>query len=430
MKELSVEEKARAYDEAIERAIKIISGEGVEAPPDWTTCEVIFPELKKSEDESIRKALIDYFNDFTLPTFEGLEPKKILAWLEKQDGITNLLSDEDENRIAKVVLSNCASSFINYLETHKYEGKMCVSNEEWEDIENAFHNAMWDRLHRYYCKYIEKQGEQKPADKVEPKFKVGDWIVINGFTILITDVHNDLYDTIFENGEHRIYDTNVIDKDAHLWTIKDAKDGDVLFQDLMGGKTFIYNGVNPDMAILYSFIISNDGEDVLPYHIGKPNTGIGYIEENKNIIHPATKEQRDTLFATMKEAGYEWDAEKKELKKVEQKSSEWTEEDERKLESIIDSIRFLSFTHPEWKPVYDGDIEWLNGIKDRIYLQPRQEWTEEDSDAIEQAIIALEDMFDKDHPLSCYSGYKLPFDKAAERLKSIKNRIFPQTEEG
>ena len=85
----------------------------------------------------------------------------------------------------------------------------------------------------------------------------------------------------------------------------------------MCGKTFIYNGINPDMAILYSFLISNDGEDVLPYHIGKPNTGIGFIEENKNIIHPATKEQRELLFAKMKEAGYEWNAEKKEVKKIE-----------------------------------------------------------------------------------------------------------------
>jgi hypothetical protein len=59
------------------------------------------------------------------------------------------------------VLTSCALSFINYLDAHKYEGKMCVSNGECEDIENAFHNAMWDRLHRYYCKYIEKQGKQK-----------------------------------------------------------------------------------------------------------------------------------------------------------------------------------------------------------------------------------------------------------------------------
>jgi len=32
--------------------------------------------------------------------------------------------------------------------------------------------------------------------------------------------------------------------------------------------------------------------------------------------YPATKEQRDLLFKKMKEAGYEWDAEKKELRKI------------------------------------------------------------------------------------------------------------------
>ena len=35
-----------------------------------------------------------------------------------------------------------------------------------------------------------------------------------------------------------------------------------------------------------------------------------------NQLKPATKEQRDLLFSKMKEAGYEWDAEKKELKKI------------------------------------------------------------------------------------------------------------------
>lgn len=46
--------------------------------------ETLIPELKESEDERIRKGLITYFNDFTLPTFGGLDPKKILVWLEKQ----------------------------------------------------------------------------------------------------------------------------------------------------------------------------------------------------------------------------------------------------------------------------------------------------------------------------------------------------------
>lgn len=32
-------------------------------------------------------------------------------------------------------------------------------------------------------------------------------------------------------------------------------------------------------------------------------------------LYPATKEQRDTFMKAMNDAGYEWDSEKKELKK-------------------------------------------------------------------------------------------------------------------
>jgi lipid II:glycine glycyltransferase (peptidoglycan interpeptide bridge formation enzyme) len=46
---------------------------------------------------------------------------------------------------------------------------------------------------------------------------------------------------------------------------------------------------------------------------------LGTIEKDAEHYHPANKEQRDTLFAKMEEAGYEWDAEKKELKKKSQR---------------------------------------------------------------------------------------------------------------
>ena len=88
---MTQEEKARAYDEAIKRARKINSGEGVEASPDWTICEVIFPELKVSKDEMIRKALIDGFTVMKESkncgkTFSNhnIPVADILAWLEKQ----------------------------------------------------------------------------------------------------------------------------------------------------------------------------------------------------------------------------------------------------------------------------------------------------------------------------------------------------------
>ena len=38
--------------------------------------------------------------------------------------------------------------------------------------------------------------------------------------------------------------------------------------------------------------------------------------QNKTAFQPATKEQSDLLFQKMREAGYEWDTEKKELKKI------------------------------------------------------------------------------------------------------------------
>ena len=211
--------------------------------------------------------------------------------------------------------------------------------------------------------------KQKSAD--QPKFKVGDWITNGEFTWYIKKVGNNFYD--LESPDGRVVDDTIshVDEHFHSFTIEDAKDGDVLFQDLMGGKTFIYNGINPDMAILYSFIISNDGEDVLPYHIGKPNTGIGYIEENKNIIHPATKKQRDLLFQKLKEAGYEWDINKKELKKIEHKSS-WNEEDSPYYDDICEILINLlhSKTTDINKDAIKKDLDWLISIENRYTWKP------------------------------------------------------------
>lgn len=81
MKELSIEEKAQKYNEALERAKGVIEQnplmeylkKGI---------EYIFPELKESEDERIRKALIR-FHKSTIDV-DGIKGEDILAWLEKQ----------------------------------------------------------------------------------------------------------------------------------------------------------------------------------------------------------------------------------------------------------------------------------------------------------------------------------------------------------
>ena len=80
-------EKAKAYDEAIERARKLY-GNGI--------TEEIFHELKESEDEEIRRWIIDdiKFNISNEPLNNSEYKKKAekaIAWLEKQ-GERNLPS--------------------------------------------------------------------------------------------------------------------------------------------------------------------------------------------------------------------------------------------------------------------------------------------------------------------------------------------------
>jgi len=56
MKELSIEQKAKAYDEALERMKSWARGEYPECFTEaQKAAEFIFPELAESEDERIRK---------------------------------------------------------------------------------------------------------------------------------------------------------------------------------------------------------------------------------------------------------------------------------------------------------------------------------------------------------------------------------------
>lgn len=81
MKQLSIEEKAKRYDEALEKANNTI--EVNQAISDIVECvESLFPELAESEGERIRKYIVEaveLHKDFT----QGRK-ERIYAWLEKQ----------------------------------------------------------------------------------------------------------------------------------------------------------------------------------------------------------------------------------------------------------------------------------------------------------------------------------------------------------
>lgn len=81
---MTQEEKAKAYDEALDRA-KVMHEEGMMTE----RLEYLFPELKESEDEKIRKELIDaiqsLWDNDALPMPLSLKRKDAwIAWLERQ----------------------------------------------------------------------------------------------------------------------------------------------------------------------------------------------------------------------------------------------------------------------------------------------------------------------------------------------------------
>lgn len=96
MKELSIKEKAKRYDEAIERAkgthnsAKSDKENGVtDKITEYTIqlTETIFPELKESEDEKLRKEILQIVKESEDSFYMVLTPNKreaLIAWLEKQ----------------------------------------------------------------------------------------------------------------------------------------------------------------------------------------------------------------------------------------------------------------------------------------------------------------------------------------------------------
>ena len=79
---MTQEEKARAYDEALTTAKRIISKNCSEVEKLCLKC--IFPQLAESEDERIRQAIIHYILYETKGAISEATEHTWVKWLEKQ----------------------------------------------------------------------------------------------------------------------------------------------------------------------------------------------------------------------------------------------------------------------------------------------------------------------------------------------------------
>lgn len=207
MKELSIQQKAKRYDEVIERARYWEKN-----PTVWSSddiCQKLFPELKESEDERIRKALIHLITeqDGYLTAVNGISTKDILSWLEKQGeqkSAKNIVETWKDMRLEVYQQasgnrheSNCSDDTTKMFSLNDIDEIIEKMSEQKPVIEGTFVNV--DEVREgfmqevYGALYADPTNDranqiidafdhlptitiQKPADKVKPKFKHGDII--------------------------------------------------------------------------------------------------------------------------------------------------------------------------------------------------------------------------------------------------------------
>lgn len=189
----------------------------------------------------------------------------------------------------------------------------------------------------------------------------------------IKNITEDKYTLVGCDGSVTTRPIQEVDKSASAFHIQDAKDGDVLLAS--DGSIFIFAGVD-DCACKYYVALTADNY----VKINKETKG-GYWETSR-AVHPATKEQRDTLFVKMHEAEYDWDAEKKKLKKIDwnkhikyepncpsiiEENTKWSEEDEYMLDETIQHLKQLIEIDKAKHcgcdvQYYQRDIDWLESL--------------------------------------------------------------------
>lgn len=117
-------QKEKAYDEALKKIRQFIDGYS-RREISKEELEDIFPELKESEDERIRKSLIEHLqydvddmvkSDFPFDYEAEIEElSKYIAWLKKLD--VQKWTEEDEKRLQSCISTLQVKSLIGDVDT-------------------------------------------------------------------------------------------------------------------------------------------------------------------------------------------------------------------------------------------------------------------------------------------------------------------------
>lgn len=189
---------------------------------------------------------------------------------------------------------------------------------QWEKFNGQLKQHRIRQIKNEINYYRQKLAENEELLKglTKTKFKVDDWIAYNEnkSSITPTQIINITEDNKYIVSGNWSYNFRTLEADWHLWTIADAKDGDVL---VLNGSSKEYKWI----GIFKAHTSDTSFSSHCHYNCGMCEfvTDIARCTKHGtkyNDIRPATNEERELLFAKMKEAGYGWDSDKKELYKI------------------------------------------------------------------------------------------------------------------
>lgn len=259
---------------------------------------------------------------------EGITDKPVDCYIRQEKAISPYGTKDCERvssfKIEKGKWYMCIKSVIYNGVEYFTEGQVYNSHADDKLETNVAHETMGAWI---YALPSHIEDYFRPATVGEilytPKFKVGDWITDGEYTWLIEGIHNSFYDIVSPEGCGTDDTISHVDGHFRLWTIQDAKEGDVLandyfiviFKRLWQCKTAFDWSCGIEFADnIWTF--DSMGED----------------DFDPTGFHPATKKQRDLLFSKIKEAGYKWNKETHELKKIVKR---WRDDETQQISGYV-----------------------------------------------------------------------------------------------
>ena len=368
--------------------------------------ETLIPELKKDDMERIKENCIHFLElqkshhastveiDECIDWLNGLVPPKWLYRLEYKDGTCGLWYNGEgkwcfEQGIGSLIGCKTKNLPMDHDERYKQDGRdwfsSCSNKEDllhWYSLDDAeelirkgfvFTRYLATEYHEYENETVFIKDSSLVREEIDifelfgktkPIFKEGDWIIYKDDwtgeedVLVVSNPDPNGTSLYTVKGEQKYYLGWDSLKTAKLWTLQDAKPGDIL---KYYSSIFILKESHDNFVETYCALNEDKGNFVIDDEFN--------IDEG--IIKPASREQRDRLFARIKGSGYEWDEKAKKLvnstlKEKEEIDTGFTKmmkksEDKKMIENIISDLNGLkeNETNEELISDYEREIEWL-----------------------------------------------------------------------